>query len=53
MPRKALPAAVQVSIGCSVVFQAVPLALGVRTTFCSSPMERARSRFSETMAAAS
>ena len=41
MSRNALPAAVEVSIGCSVALSAAPLALSTLTTSCRSPMERA------------
>jgi hypothetical protein len=39
-PRRRLPAAVLVSIGCSVAFSAAPLALIVWTMSCRSPMLR-------------
>jgi hypothetical protein len=37
-----LPAAVLVSIGCSIAFKAAPLALSVRTMSCRSAIERAK-----------
>ena len=42
MSRKAFPAAVEVSIGCSVARSAAPFAFSTRTTSCRSAMERAR-----------
>jgi hypothetical protein len=42
MSRNAFPAAVLVSMGCSVAFSAAPFALSVRTMSCRSAMERAR-----------
>jgi hypothetical protein len=42
MSRKHLPAAVLVSIGCSVAFNEAPRARTARTMSCRSPMLRAR-----------
>ena len=39
--EEALPAAVEVSISCSMALSAAPLALKARTTSCRSPVERA------------
>src|SRR5258707_2495641 len=41
MSRKHLPAAVPVSIGCSVALSAAPLTRIARTMSCKSPIERA------------